>query len=81
MKIRHLLAIVGLAIGFAVPVLAQEKDSVDPKIAEQLGALNKKTDEGYNKGDAAALATLYTASKKCISLNISKLAIRALLTS
>jgi hypothetical protein len=60
MKIHHLLAIVGLAINFALPVLAQEKDTVDPKTAEQLSALSKKTDESYNSGDAAALAALYT---------------------
>jgi hypothetical protein len=34
MKIRYLLALVGLAIVFTLPAFAQEKDSVDPKIAE-----------------------------------------------
>jgi hypothetical protein len=30
MKIRYLLALVGLAIGFASPTVAQQKDTVDP---------------------------------------------------
>jgi ketosteroid isomerase-like protein len=60
MKIRHLYTILGLAISFAVPAFAQQKDTVDPQIAEQLSALSKKTDESYNNGDAAALAALYT---------------------
>jgi ketosteroid isomerase-like protein len=57
MKMRFLCALIGLAISFAVPAFAQQKDTVDPKIAEQLSALSKKTDESYNNGDAAALYT------------------------
>jgi len=60
MKIRLLVALVGLAIDFALPTFAQQKDTVDPKIGEQLSALSRKTDEAYNNGDAAALAKLYT---------------------
>jgi ketosteroid isomerase-like protein len=60
MKIRSVVALAGLAISFVLPVLAQEKDSVDPKTAEQLKALSKKTDEANNNNDAAALAALYT---------------------
>ena len=60
MKIRLLLALAGSAIGFAAPALAQQKDTVDPQVAEQLSALSKKTDEAFNSGDAAALAPLYT---------------------
>ena len=60
MKIRLGVALVGLAISFASPAFAQQKDTVDPQIAEQLTALSKKTDEANNNGDAAALAALYT---------------------
>jgi ketosteroid isomerase-like protein len=60
MKIRYLLALVGLAIIFTLPAFAQQKDTVDPQIAEQLSALSKATDEAFNNGDAAALAALYT---------------------
>jgi ketosteroid isomerase-like protein len=60
MKIRLLLAIVGLAISFAAPAFAQQKDAADPQIAEQLTALSEKTNEAFNNGDAVALAALYT---------------------
>jgi uncharacterized protein (TIGR02246 family) len=60
MKMRLLIALAGLAIGFVLPAFAQQKDTVDPQISEQLSALGKKTDEAFNNGDAAALATLYT---------------------
>jgi ketosteroid isomerase-like protein len=49
-----------LTISFAFPTLAQQKDTVDPKIIEQIRALATKFDEAYNKNDAAALAALYT---------------------
>ena len=52
MKIRFLLALVGLAIDFAVPTFAQQKVTGDPQITEQLKALSKKTDEAFNNGDA-----------------------------
>jgi len=60
MKIRSLLALVGLAISFALPAFAQEKETVDPQIRQQLDALAKKFDEASNKADAAALAALFT---------------------
>ena len=59
MNIR-LLALAGLAISFALPTFAQQKDTADPQITEQLKALSKKTDEANNNGDAAAVAALYT---------------------
>jgi hypothetical protein len=60
MKARLLLTLAGLAMGFALPGIAQQKDTVDPQILEQLAALGDKTDEAFNDGDAAALAALYT---------------------
>jgi hypothetical protein len=45
MKIRLLLALAGLAIGFAVPTFAQQKDTPDPKIAQQIRVLATKYDE------------------------------------
>ena len=39
MKIRFLLTLVGLAISFAVPIFAQQKDKVDPQLRETLIAL------------------------------------------
>ncbi len=60
MKMRLLLAFTALAIGFAVPVLAQEKNTIDPAVRQQIEAVNMKYDEAYNKGDAAATGALLT---------------------
>jgi ketosteroid isomerase-like protein len=60
MKIRLAVALVGLVFGFAVPAFTQQKDAVDPQVAEQLSTLSKKTDEAFNSGDAAAIGALYT---------------------
>ena len=60
MKIRLVVAVVGLAIGFTAPAFAQQKDTVDPQLAEELSALSKKTGEAFNNNDAAAVAALYT---------------------
>jgi Domain of unknown function (DUF4440) len=60
MKIRYLLALVGLAIGFASPTVAQQKDTVDPQTRQQIDALDKKIGEAYSKDDAAAVAALFT---------------------
>jgi uncharacterized protein (TIGR02246 family) len=55
MKNRSLLALVGLAISSAVPTFAQS-----PQLREQLLALDKKFDDAFANGDAAAIAALYT---------------------
>ena len=60
MKIRLLGALVGLAIGFTVPAFAQEKDTPDPQLRQQLDAKIKKYDEAFNKNDAAAMARFYS---------------------
>jgi hypothetical protein len=72
MKVRLVVALAGLAISCAVPVLAQQKDTADPQIVRQrdllgvpealgeFGKLGLKLDEAYNKNDAAAVATLFT---------------------
>jgi uncharacterized protein (TIGR02246 family) len=60
MKIRLLLALAGLAISFALPTFAQQKDTADPQLRDALAAYNKKEDEGWNNNDAVALAALYT---------------------
>ena len=53
-------ALVGLAIGFALPTFAQQANTPDPKLSEAFTTLCKKFDDAYIKGDAAALAALYT---------------------
>jgi uncharacterized protein (TIGR02246 family) len=60
MQTRLLGALVGLAISLALPTFAQQKETVDPKVIEQLNAIAKKFDEAVNNNDAAAVAALFT---------------------
>ena len=60
MKIPLLLALVGLAISFAFPTFAQQKDTVDPKIDQQIRVLAAKYDDAINRHDAVAVAALFT---------------------
>jgi uncharacterized protein (TIGR02246 family) len=60
MKMRLVLALIGLAVGFASPAFAQKKDTVDPKTAQEIRSLAMKYDEAFNKQDPAAVAALYT---------------------
>ena len=55
----------GLAISFALPILAQEQSAapnrvrpVDPQDRQQIEAALMKFQEAYNKRDAAAIAAL-----------------------
>jgi uncharacterized protein (TIGR02246 family) len=60
MKTRSVIALVGLAISFALPIFAQEQGAVDPEVRQQIEAAVKQHEEAYNKYDAAAYAALYT---------------------
>ena len=60
MKIRFLLALVGLAIGFALPTIAQQQNAPDPQLRQQLDAFVKKFDPAFNNNDPTALAPFYT---------------------
>jgi uncharacterized protein (TIGR02246 family) len=61
MKTRLLLALAGLAIGFALPAIALEGNLAgDVKALDEFGAFGKKYDEAYKQSDAAALAALFT---------------------
>ena len=60
MKTRLLLAIAGLAMGFALSAFAQEQKSVDPKVRQQIEAIEMKFQEAYNNRDVAAIVALYT---------------------
>jgi ketosteroid isomerase-like protein len=57
MKIRFLFALVGLAISFALPTFAQQRNTPDPQIRQALLALAKKFDDAYDNNDPAALFT------------------------
>jgi ketosteroid isomerase-like protein len=60
MKIRLLLVLAGLAIGFGLPTFAQEHKAVDPEVRQQIEAVAIKFVEAYNKHDTAALVAGYT---------------------
>ena len=69
MKIRFLLALVGLAISLAVATFAQQPNTPDPKLREALATLLKKMDDGFVNSDAAALAALYTDDAVHVTFN------------
>jgi ketosteroid isomerase-like protein len=50
----------GLAISFALPIYAQQKDMADPQTTQKIVALEKAISEGQNNHDGAAIAALYT---------------------
>jgi hypothetical protein len=60
MKMRLLPALAGMATGFALPVLAQEQNTVDPEVRQQIEASIMKADEAFNKSDAAGYTADYT---------------------
>jgi hypothetical protein len=61
MKTRLLIALVGLAISFALPALAERKDAVAaPPITQKLLAIGKACDEGENNNNQVAIAALFT---------------------
>ena len=57
---RLIIALVGLAISFALPTFSQDQNTVDPEVRQQIEAVHTKFVEAQNKGDAAALAALFT---------------------
>jgi hypothetical protein len=57
---RLLPALAGLTISFAVPVPAQEQNTVEPEVRQQIEALFKKLDDAYNENDLAAITARYT---------------------
>src|SRR5262245_9787975 len=60
MKTPLLVTLVGLAISFALPIFAQKQNTVDPEVRQQIEAVYMKFVEAQNKGDAAAIAALFT---------------------
>jgi uncharacterized protein (TIGR02246 family) len=60
MKIRLLLALVGLAISFALPTFAQQTNTQDPQLREKFIAAIKKHTDALDKNDAAAVAANFT---------------------
>jgi len=68
MKRRLVVSLVGLAISFALPTYAQEKDVADPQTTQKILALGKAFDEAHSDNDAAAVATLYTRDAVLVTI-------------
>ena len=60
MKIRLLLTLAGLTMGFALPAFAQEQKTVDPKMRQEVEAIEMKFQEAYNNRDVATISALHT---------------------
>ena len=60
MKIRFAVILTGLVVSFTAPTLAQNGDTIDPQIVQQIHVLAMKYDQAFNKNDAVAVAALYT---------------------
>ena len=60
MKKCLVVPLVGLAISFALPTYAQQKDLADPQTTQKLLALAKADEDAHNNRDAAATAALFT---------------------
>ena len=60
MKRRLVVSLVGLAISFALPTYAQQKDLADPQTTQKLLALTEADEEAHNNHDPAACAALFT---------------------
>ena len=59
MKRRLVVSLVGLAISFALPTYAQQKDLADPQTIQKFLAMGKAASEAHNNLDAAAFAAIY----------------------
>ena len=60
MKTRLLLALAGLAIGFALPTYAQQTNTPNPKLRELFISTFQTLAGALNKNDAAAVAGCFT---------------------
>jgi uncharacterized protein (TIGR02246 family) len=60
MKIRLVAVLVGFVISFAVPAFAQQSNTPDPNLRQRLIALIKVHTDALDKGDAAAVAAVFT---------------------
>jgi hypothetical protein len=60
MKVPLIVALVGLAISFALPIFAQQTNTPDPQLRLALDDLFKRETEAYNDNDAAAIAATFT---------------------
>jgi len=64
MKIRLVVALVGLAISFPLPTFAQEQNGVDPELRQQIEAVLAKYEDAYNKNDAGCDRSLLYGGRR-----------------
>jgi ketosteroid isomerase-like protein len=60
MKMRLVVALAGLAIGFALPIFAQQTNKPDPQLRERLIACIKAHTDALDSNDAVAVAANFT---------------------
>jgi uncharacterized protein (TIGR02246 family) len=60
MKACLAAALVGLAISFALPTYAQQKDVADPQTTQKILAMAKTGNDAHNNNDAAPIAEQFT---------------------
>lgn len=81
MKIRSLIAIVGLAISFTLPTFAQQTTAPDPQLRDAFVALNKKLDDALLNSDAATMTGFYTEDACLVEPNKARQHARAVFPS
>ena len=59
MNKRFVVSVVGLATSLALPTFAQQKETVDQEVRQQIEAAYIQFCDAHNKHDAAAMVTLY----------------------
>jgi hypothetical protein len=69
MKIRSVVALLGLAITFAISSIAQQTNTPDAQLREKLVAANKKHTDALDKNDAAAIAANFTDDGVLVTQN------------
>ena len=60
MKIRSAVALIGLAISFALPIFGQQTNKPDPQLRQLLISRIKAYTDALDKSDAAAVAANFT---------------------
>jgi len=64
MKIPLAVPLIGLAISFALPTYAQQKDLADPQTTQKVFASFKAWDEATNNQDAAVYCRVLHAQQR-----------------
>ena len=59
-------------LGFAVPTIAQDQNTIDREVRQQIQALFVKFDDSFNKNDVAAMTSLYTQDAAVVNERLSE---------